>query len=215
MLEGQLADAPITKQGPLLLGSGSPRRFDILRGLGVPLVVRPPGSDETVVPGEAPDVFLERVAQLKLDDVLAQAPVSEFAGVLVADTIVQIGGEVIGKPADVDAADALLQRLLGREHTVKTRYVLRSRSGRVRARTVTTQVRMRLVSDEIRRRYANSGEGLDKAGAYAVQGLGAFLVESINGSYTNVVGLPACEVVADLLELGLLAEFPSAGSNVP
>ena len=204
-----MAQSPILEARPLLLGSGSPRRRDILTGLGLPIVQRPPGSDETVLASEAPEAFLERVAQMKLDDVLGRTDLPDHAAVLVADTIVQIEQEIIGKPANVDGAEALLERLLGRDHTVKTRYVLQAADGRRRARTVATRVCMRSVTPEIRRRYAETGEGLDKAGAYAAQGLGAFLIESIHGSYTNVVGLPACEVVSDLFELDLLVHFPA------
>jgi septum formation protein len=128
----------------------------------------------------------------------------------VADTIVVLDGDVLGKPRDVADAEALLKRLSGRTHTVYTRYALAAADAAEPAleRTVASQVTLRAAEPEELARYAATREGLDKAGAYAVQGIGAFLVEAISGSYTNVVGLPVCEVVLDLKRLGLLAGFP-------
>lgn len=207
---------------PLVLGSASPRRSDILSSLGIPFVVLPGNIEEATRPGEAPLAYVERIALGKLEAVwgrLAQggppAVASRgVAGVLVADTIVVIDGEILGKPADTGEAVHMLERLAGRTHTVFTRYCIgaaepRTADQQVRAaRTVRTEVRIRAATPAEIRGYAATGEGLDKAGAYAAQGIGAFLVEAIDGSYTNVVGLPACEVVSDLGRLGLLGDFP-------
>ena len=200
----------ISADSPLLLGSGSPRRREILSGLGIPLVVAPAGVEELELEGEAPLVYLERVVAEKLAAALdrARAPGSAL---LVADTIVVVGGELLNKPADVPDAVRLLRLLAGRTHEVFTRYALAKLDERretVVSRTVMSKVSLRAASEGELAAYAATREGLDKAGAYAVQGIGAFLIERIEGSYTNVVGLPACEVVRDLVESGLLEHFP-------
>ena len=160
---------------------------------------------------ELPDAYLERIVGDKLRAVAASAVGLSFAALLVADTIVVLDGDILGKPNGVEEAAALVGRLVGQTHTVYTRYAISTARAPDRAaayRVVTTRVTMRKASSDEVRRYAQTGEGLDKAGAYAAQGIGAFLIERIEGSYTNVVGLPACEVVQDLRALGLLDRFP-------
>ncbi len=199
----------ISSAHPLVLGSASPRRRDILAGLGVPVRVLPAGVLEDALPGETPLAYVERVVGDKLGAVTERARGAEGAGILVADTIVVLDDQILGKPRDVEDAARLLSRLAGRVHRVHTRYALASREGGLLlARTVTSEVWLRKASRSELDGYARTGEGLDKAGAYAIQGVGAFLVERIQGSYSNVVGLPACEVVLDLLEVGLLESFP-------
>jgi septum formation protein len=201
--------SPIGPAYPLILGSASPRRRDILSGLGIPITVLPADVDESLAPAEEPLAYVERVVAAKLAAVAARASRPQAAGMLVADTIVVLDGQVLGKPADVSDAERLLGRLAGREHRVHTRYAIALPDGEMLlARTVASDVRLLAASPETLAGYARTGEGLDKAGAYAVQGIGAFLVESIHGSYSNVVGLPACEVVQDLLATGLLERFP-------
>jgi septum formation protein len=202
----------ITSETPLVLGSASPRRSEILRGLGVPIRVRPADVEEAVRPAESPLRYIERIVADKLGAVAGKARSEPCAGVLVADTIVVVDGEVLGKPVDTTDAERLLGKLVGRAHTVYTRYAISKYSELGIAavtRTVESRVTMRAAASAELARYAATGEGLDKAGAYAVQGIGAFLVERIDGSYSNVVGLPACEVVVDLLRVGLLREFPT------
>jgi septum formation protein len=200
---------PIGPERPLILGSASPRRRDILSGLGIPLTVVPADVDEALAPQETPLAYVERIVGAKLAAVAVRARATTGAGLLVADTIVVLDGQVLGKPVDVADAEVLLGRLAGREHRVHTRYALAAPNGEpLVARTVTSNVRLRAAPADTLAGYARTGEGLDKAGAYAIQGIGAFLVESIHGSYSNVVGLPACEVVADLLATGLLKRFP-------
>jgi septum formation protein len=207
--ERSVVPLPIGPARPLILGSASPRRRDILSGLGIPIQVMPADVDETLARAEEPLAYVERVVGAKLAAVAARAGQSSGAGILVADTIVVLDGQVLGKPTDVSDAERLLGRLSGREHRVHTRYAIAAPDGRTLvARTVTSDVRLRAASPESLAGYARTGEGLDKAGAYAIQGIGAFLVESIHGSYSNVVGLPACEVVEDLLATGLLERFP-------
>jgi septum formation protein len=195
---------------PLVLGSASPRRRDILSGLGIQIRVEPADIAEHVLPGERPLDYVTRIVSGKLSAVAARVS-APLAGVLVADTIVVVDGDILGKPEGVVGAERLLKRIVGKTHTVYTRYALSVASGPgviAIARTVATEVTLRAASADEISRYAASGEGLDKAGAYAAQGLGAFLIERIDGSYSNVVGLPACEVVLDLRSLGLLGQFP-------
>lgn len=216
----------ISRSRPLLLGSASPRRSALLASLGLPFAVLPADIVEDVEPGERPRAYLERIASGKLAAVRARIereglPASApqgIAAIVVADTTVVIDDTIVGKPADVQEAIVLLTRLVGRTHTVLTRYLIAavcdaSRSAPAPAaplaRTVQTEVRLRAATQQEVHGYAHTGEGLDKAGAYAAQGLGAFLVEGVAGSYTNVVGLPLCELVSDLQALGLLQGFPA------
>ena len=132
---------------------------------------------------------------------------------LVADTIVVVDESILGKPRDVAEARQLLSRIVGRTHVVRTRYAIAVGPDLERtavARTVESRVTMRAADAGVVARYAATGEGLDKAGAYAGQGIGAFLVERIDGSFSNVVGLPACEVVLDLERLGIVQDYPLA-----
>ena len=202
----------IDEKKPLGLGSASPRRKALLETLGIPLIVVAVDADEGRRVGEEPDVYLDRVARDKWARVAADERAAGTAALLVADTVVLLGQDILGKPSDIEEATAMLTRLSGRAHEVRTRFLIGESPGRsaapLHAETVSTLVHFRsLASDEIRR-YAATGEGMDKAGAYAVQGIGSFAVQRIEGSYANVVGLPVCEVVVALRRLGLLAAFP-------
>ncbi|HEX4336752.1 MAG TPA: Maf family nucleotide pyrophosphatase [Polyangiaceae bacterium] len=204
----------ISEAHPLVLGSGSPRRREILTGLGVPIVVVVGSVDETPHGAEDTDAYLLRVVRDKLAAAAAKlATPGDAPAIVVADTIVVVDGDILGKPRDEADAVVLLSRIVGRAHVVRTRYAIQVggiAGGRLIERTVDTRVTMRAARPELVARYAATHEGLDKAGAYAAQGIGAFLVEKIDGSFSNVVGLPACEVVGDLVELGLLPGFPRA-----
>jgi septum formation protein len=199
---------------PIVLGSASPRRREILSSLGLGYRVVPGDADEARAKGESPHRYLERVVQAKLQSVAARVGEGEARAILVADTIVVVDGDILGKPADSADARRLLGRIVGRAHIVYTRYALSVApdlaSPRV-TRTVETAVTMRDATDAELDRYVETGEGLDKAGAYAAQGIGTFLIERIDGSYSNVVGLPACELVQDLLATGVIDVFPRAG----
>ena len=196
---------------PLLLGSASPRRWQLLETLGLPLVRAVADVDEDPRPGEAVDAYLERIAGAKLAAVGATDAARASGAVLVADTAVVLGEVLMGKPRDDADAVAILRGLSGREHEVRTRFAVaapeRATSVLV-AQTVVTKVRFRRLDEEEIDRYVATGEGRDKAGAYAVQGIGGFAVERIDGSYSNVVGLPVCEVVLALRRTGLLGAFP-------
>jgi len=188
---------------PLILGSASPRRREILERLRVPFVVVATGTDERVLEGEPVAEYLSRIVLLKLEAVRAVLDAGLAArarAILVADTSVVDGGAILGKPIDAREAREMLERLAGRTHEVHTRFALVRADARIvaHAETVITRVSFRgLGRDEVDA-YAASGEGMDKAGGYAVQGLAAGFVTRIEGSYTNVVGLPACEMVVAL-----------------
>lgn len=196
----------IDASNPLLLGSGSPRRREIISALGLPFQVLAADIDEQLQPGEAPLSYLERIVTEKLVAVRERAAERRYAAILVADTSVVVDGDVLGKPTDVADAVRLFSRIAGRRHSVFTRYAigLPGQQHATLARTVETAVEIRAADAGEIRAYAETGEGLDKAGAYAAQGIGAFFIERVVGSYSNVVGLPACEVLTDLRQLGLL-----------
>ena len=208
----------IDERKPLGLGSASPRRKALLETLGIPLVVVAVDADERRRTGEDPDAYLDRVTRDKLARAAADERAAGASSLLVADTIVLLGQDILGKPADADEAVAMLTRLSGRVHDVKTRFLIggsparaaRGHDGQasLHAETVSTKVYFRALESEEIRRYVATGEGRDKAGAYAVQGLGSFAVQRIEGSYANVVGLPVCEVVVALRRLGFLTAFP-------
>jgi septum formation protein len=181
----------------VVLGSGSPRRREILTLLGVPHVVIAASADETVRPGERADQYLPRVVAAKREAVRAIVP-PEHAGrpILVADTSVVLGDDILGKPESEAEALEMILRLAGRAHEVHTRFALD-----VHEETVVTRVVFRAVTEAEARAYAVTGEGRDKAGGYAAQGRAMAFVQRIEGSYTNVVGLPACEVSVALARL--------------
>lgn len=189
---------------PLLLASGSPRRREILAQLGIPFVVRAVDVDESTRPGEPAAAYMRRIVADKL--AAAMRDVGDAGAVLVADTSVIVDDAIWGKPGSVDEAARMIGRLSGRTHEVWTRFAVGAKESDapVHEETVTTRVTFRPLTDARVRAYAESGEGTDKAGAYAVQGLGAALVARIEGSYSNVVGLPACELVVAFERLGLL-----------
>lgn len=217
-----LVRGPLSEAEPLLLASGSPRRREILANLGVPTLVTPVDIDEAILPDEPPDAYLVRVVAAKLaaasklfvktdklprGDTLQGVNVASAAGaVLVADTSVIADGFILGKPTSTEHAEAMIARLAGKTHEVWTRFAIGAPEAPARTlheETVKTRVTFRPLTSERVRAYVASGEGMDKAGAYAIQGRGAALVSRIEGSYTNVVGLPACEVMVALERLGL------------
>lgn len=172
----------------LLLLSQSPRRLDLLRQVGLNPVVRPVPLDESRVPPEpTPRLWAEAVALAKLR---AAFPIPETAGTLVAaDTIVVAHDRILGKPQDSDEAAHMLRGLRGGWHEVVTGLAIQVGDQRRLASEV-TRVKFRALSEEQVLGYVKSGESMDKAGAYGIQGLGVLLVERIEGCYTNVVGLP-------------------------
>jgi septum formation protein len=170
-------------------------------------VVVTASANEAVLDGEPIADYLARVVLLKLVGVRAVLDAGLAArarAILVADTSVIDGTTILGKPNDSSEARSMLERLAGRTHEVHTRFALARADGPavVHAETVVTRVSFRKLTSAEMDAYAASGEGMDKAGGYAVQGLAAGFVTRIEGSYTNVVGLPACEVVVALSKVG-------------
>jgi septum formation protein len=173
----------------LLLASTSPRRQELLRQAGFDFEVHPSRIVEEIRPGERPEEFARRAAREKAMHVAAFSPPGSF--VLGADTVVVIDGEMLGKPSDLEDATRMLRLLSGRTHQVHTGICLVRAPDEIEAlKHETTLVTFRELDEEEIRRYVESGEPLDKAGAYAVQGLASKFVTCISGCYSNVVGLP-------------------------
>lgn len=188
----------------LVLASASPRRLELLRTAGLDPEVVAAHLDETPRAGEAPVDYARRLSSEKARAVGAM--VDGERPILGADTIVHLpDGEprILGKPATADEARVMLARLAGRAHEVVTAYTLLYKGGE-RGRAVQTEVTFRALAPAELEGYVGSREWEDKAGGYAVQGLAAAFVRSVRGSYTNIVGLPLCEVLEDLDALGAL-----------
>jgi septum formation protein len=204
-VDGSIASPPtpmFRNLQPLVLASASPRRTQLLRSLGLTIEVVASGIEEEGDPKQTPAVLVAGHAEEK-----AQAVSSRYleSWVLSADTVVVLQERIFGKPATTGEALVMLQQLSGRPHQVYTGLCLmRGAPAFKRIETVRTEVYFKPLSDAEIRAYLKTGEPFDKAGAYGIQGMGAFLVESIHGSYTNVVGLPLCETLKWLLELQII-----------
>ncbi|MXU66542.1 Maf family protein [Oceanomicrobium pacificus] len=182
----------------LILGSGSPRRRELLARIGVvPDAIQPPDIDETPMAGEDPRRYAQRLSVEKARAVAADADTL----ILSADTVVAAGRRILGKPADAAEAAEFLMLLGGRRHRVITGVALR-RGDRIWQRDVVTAVKLKRLSDTELSAYLRSGEWQGKAGGYAIQGIGSAFVPWISGSYTNVVGLPLTETAALLTGAG-------------
>ncbi|MEL6187229.1 MAG: Maf family protein [Myxococcota bacterium] len=180
-----------------VLASASPRRRELLSRAGLHPQVVPSDVDERVLPGEDAVVYAVRVATEKA----RVGPPG--AHILAADTVVALGGEILGKPRDAREAVETLVRLSGREHEVHTAVAFRRPGAEPSSFVVTTKVRFRTLDPSEIEAYVATGEPLDKAGAYGVQGHGGALTASLHGSYTNVVGLPLEETLRLLDAEGL------------
>ena len=189
---------------PLVLASASPRRRELLRQAGLDPEIMAANIDETPRPGENPIDYARRMS---MEKAAAVAPrLGAERPILAADTVVHVAdGEprILGKPASPDEARVMLTRLSGRAHEVVTAYTLLYK-GSERGRAVQTEVTFRALSPAELEGYVGSREWEDKAGGYAIQGIAAAFVRSVRGSYTNIVGLPLCEVLEDLDALGAL-----------
>ncbi len=194
----------------LVLASASPRRRELLERLGLSLRVMPVDLDETPLPAENADAHVRRLAAAKCDAACARLVGEEdrHLGVLAADTIVIVDGDILGKPRDADDARGMLARLGGRRHNVTTAYQIRRAPERLIARAVSTAVSFRLLQPAEIDAYFASGEWQGKAGGYAVQGIAAAFVSELRGSHTNVIGLPLSEVLGDLLAVEALPAYP-------
>lgn len=190
--------------GRIILASASPRRLELLARLGLDPLVRPADVDERPFDGEAPGPHVARLARTKAEAVAGGTDIAADDLIVAADTVVVLGGvssgEVLGKPTDPADAAAMLRRLSGATHHVLTGVHL-VRGDRAASAVETTEVRFRTIAAAEIEAYAATGEPLDKAGAYAIQGAGGMFVEGIVGSDTNVIGLPLATVVALAAEL--------------
>lgn len=188
---------------PVILASQSPRRRELLRLVGIEHEVQPANVDETVLPGELPVPHCERLARLKADTLARSAP---HAAVIGSDTIVVIDGKILGKPRDEGEAGDMLRRLSGRTHTVYTAVAVAWR-GETRSGVESVEVRFRTLDDDVIAAYIATGEPLDKAGAYGIQGFGATIVERVNGDYFAVMGLPLGHMLELMRSMGLHYRF--------
>jgi septum formation protein len=184
----------------LVLGSSSPRRKELLAHLGHPFTIRAADIDETPHPGEHPRDLVVRLAREKAAAIVA-AP-DEL--VVAADTTVELDGESLGKPTSIDDALDMLHRLSGRVHEAHTGVAVKhGGSGHVVTEIISAQIIMVESNDALRRWYVATGEPMDKAGAYAVQGIGGMLVAGVNGNVQAVVGLPVAAVVSLAQQVGV------------
>lgn len=202
---------------PLVLASSSPRRAGILRGLGFSIVVDPPHVSEEPIWGEEPRVHAERLAREKVEVVWERHPGAFVVG---GDTVVVLGGKILGKPCNPDEAEEMLLALAGRTHTVVSGLAVAFPEGTLRSGADTARVTFRSFGPAVARAYVATGEPMDKAGSYGIQGWGASLVRKIEGDYHTVVGLPLA-LFLDLLEAegwcytfrGLERGLPAAGEE--
>ena len=186
----------------LILASKSPRRRYLLEKAGLEFTVIPSELDESSVIRSSPESYVKSLAEAKTRGISNRYPDSWIIG---ADTIVFINNTILGKPASRDEARAMLKSLSAKTHQVHTGYcICHKATGHLFSECVTTDVSFKQLSEKEIDWYINSGEPFDKAGAYAIQGIGTFLVKRINGSYTNVVGLPVCEVLEYLIKEGVV-----------
>lgn len=187
----------------VILASQSPRRRELLTLIGVPHEVQPADIDETQWPGEDPAAHAERLAREKATKV---ARAHRDSVVIAADTIVVLDGDVLGKPVDAEDAKAALRRLSGRTHTVLTAIAV-ARGDHLRSGVESVEVTFRPLDDATIAAYVATGEPIDKAGSYGIQGYGATIVERIHGDYFAVMGLAIGRMVQLLREVGASYEF--------
>jgi septum formation protein len=183
---------------PLVLASGSPRRRELLSGAGLRFAVRPADIDETPLPGETPTNYVRRLSIEKTDASMKSLLASPAEIVLAADTTVDVNGEILEKPLDADDAYRMLRMLSGRGHLVHTGVTVSvpvTAARRSSTIVVTTEVTFADLEDATIDWYLETGEAMDKAGAYGIQGAAGAFVEKINGSVTNVIGLPLAETL--------------------
>ena len=200
--------APAMSSPVVVLASASPRRRDLVTLLGVPVAIEPADVDETAPPGLAPAQAARELAAVKARAVAARRSAALVIG---ADTIVALDGALLGKPADDAEALAMLRRLRGRAHLVVTGLAV-AQGEQMTTASVAATVTMRAAADAELAASVASGEPHDKAGAYAVQGLGGALVERVDGCWLTVVGLPICRLARLLADAGvpIPADVPAA-----
>lgn len=199
----------MTLPARVILASQSPRRRELLSLIGIAHEVRPADLDERVLPGEAPDTHAERLARSKAETVAAREPEAVVIG---ADTIVVLDGDILGKPRDAAEAALTLRRLSGRTHTVLTAVAV-ARQGRTVSGVESVEVTFRPLTDAQIEAYVATGEPMDKAGAYGIQGFGAVIVERVHGDYFAVMGLALGRLVGllDLVGISYCFGAPPSG----
>ena len=195
----------ISKDFPLILASSSPRRKRLLRQIGIPFLARPSNVQEDPVAAGSPispaSLAVKKAGALRLS--------SHNYWILGADTVVVLGETFLGKPKDPEDARSMLLQLSGKEHKVMTGFCLLDPNREtVHTEEITTRVKVKKLTEQEIMGYIMTGEPFGKAGGYGIQGVGAFMVESISGSYSNVVGLPLCALVKALCRTGALKTFP-------
>jgi septum formation protein len=191
----------------IILASASPRRRELLTRTGIDFLTVPSTADETLLANETPAAHVIRLSCEKAMEV-ANRPDQTGRYFIGSDTVVVRDDVILGKPANAEEAAAMLTSLSGRSHQVMSGYAVHDRAGnRTLSEAVTTRVFFKELTPREIEGYIATGEPFDKAGAYAIQGIGAFMIPAIEGSYTNVVGLPLCEVIAALEELGAVELF--------
>ena len=187
----------------VVLASGSPRRHELLSLIGIQHEVRPANIDESLKPRETPHRHAERLAREKAGAVATRDPNLITIG---ADTIVVVNRKILGKPASVEQAGAMLRQLSGREHKVVTAVAV-ARGKKLRSAVEEVRVRFRKLRQDEIDAYIATGEPMDKAGAYGIQGYGATIVECVNGDYFSVMGLPLARLVGLLRDVGIKYQF--------
>jgi septum formation protein len=186
----------------IVLASASPRRKAYLEQMGIDFDVAAAQIDETPLPEELPCSYVARMARCKYETISKKFP---DRWVVSADTTVFLDGRILGKPIDQEDALRILLMLCGKKHRVATAFIVGCLDKNIcHQETVETHVKLMPFSEETAQAYVATGEPLDKAGAYGIQGRGAFLVKEIEGSYSNVVGLPLCEMIAVLSKYGIV-----------
>jgi len=186
----------------IILASRSPRRRYLLEQAGLEFAIIPSCVDEDAVPRSAPESYAKKLAEYKAKNVSEAHPDSWVIG---ADTVVLVDNIILGKPGSSEEARKMLRSLSGKTHQVITGYCICCKARkRIFSESIKTDVRFKALTDAEIQWYVRTGEPFDKAGSYAIQGLGSLLVKRINGSYTNVVGLPVCEIVEFFINEGVL-----------
>jgi septum formation protein len=188
----------ITSSASFILASASPRRREAIQSIGLNFKIIPAHINEDYLAGESPSGHVRR---LSYDKAMVVAEKNQHSWVLGADTIVVIDGIILGKPENKTQAKKMLKRLSGREHKVFTGFTIIHLGFEVcRTKVIQSIVRFKTISPDEMNWYINCNEPYDKAGGYAIQGKGSYFIQSIRGSYTNVIGLPLCEVLETLKE---------------
>jgi len=186
----------------LILASKSPRRKELLEQIGIEIEISPSSIDEESVQIKTPEKYVQELSFLKAKDAVRLYPESWILG---ADTIVVVKGQILGKPQSKTDAIIMLNKLNNCEHLVYTAFcVMNQKKNSMVVKSIRTKVYFKNLTDQEIAWYVGTGEPFDKAGAYGIQGIGAFLVKQISGSYSNVVGLPVCEVVEILRSLNII-----------